>query len=264
VRIEVSPWPGRAGPKPTFSVTHGECRILVPEVAEFVVGEGRRIVIHACPMVEPAVLRLFLLGSAWGGLLHQRGAVALHAGVTADGDGAVAFCGPPTAGKSSTVSWLMRHGHGLVSDDLSRLELPDCGPPLVWPSTARLKLSGDALEAAGWTAPETGPAPGEHKFHIPWQGARAAGPLPLRAVYLLSWGEPGVQRLRGIQAVRRFMSAATYRPELLEPADALAQHWRRCVEIARRVPVWELSRRREWSSMELVMEQLALAARVDA
>lgn len=244
----------------TVCVTDGECRFSVPEAGEFVISSGRRIMILPYPSADPALVRLFLLGSAWGALLHQRGAMALHAGVTADGGGASAFCGPPAAGKSSTVTWLLQHGHVLVSDDLTRLELPPHGPPQVWPSVPRLKLSAESLSAARWPAPGVGGHAVDEKVHVMWDGARATGPVPLQAVYVLNWGEPGVRRLRGIEAVRRFMMAATYRPAFLTPAAAVARHWEQCAELVRRIPVWELTRRRDWHSMEPLLAALPVGS----
>ncbi len=245
----------------TFSVADGECRFSVAEAGEFVVSSGRRIVVRPHPAADPELVRLFLLGSAWGALLHQRGDMALHAGVTADPSGASAFCGPPAAGKSSTVTWLLQHGHALVSDDLTRLELTPHGPPLVWPSTPRLKLSAESLSAAVLSVPrEAGHASVDEKVHLPWAGRRATGPVPLQAAYVLNWGEPGVRRLRGIEAVSRFMAAATYRPALLTPAAAMARHWRQCVEVVKRVPVWELNRRRDWASMEPLLASLPVGS----
>jgi hypothetical protein len=122
-------------------VTERASRIRFPGVADYEVHGGERIVVRPDPATEDLSVSLFLLGSVWACLLHQRGSFPLHAGVTADGEGAVAFCGPRGAGKSSTVARLLNEGHRLVSDDLTRLDVGDEGPPLVWPSTARLKLS---------------------------------------------------------------------------------------------------------------------------
>jgi hypothetical protein len=255
---------GKEAPRPgectAFVVSEGECRFSIPEVGRYDVCGGGRIMVRPFPLAEPALVRLFLLGSAWAALLHQRGAFALHAGVTANGDGAVAFCGPPAAGKSSAVAWLIRRGHSLASDDLCRLELSALGQANVWPSTPVIKLSPEALDAGGWSVSLEGlrrELPGR-KLHIPWEGARTGGPVPLRAIYILRWGEPAVRRMRGMEAVQSFLAAATYRPALLEPASELARHWRMGIEVARRIPIWELTRRRDWSSMDQVMEQLRL------
>ena len=235
----------------------GRCRFTVPATASYDVRGGREITIRPAPAAAREAVRLFLLGSAWAALLQQRGSLAMHAAAVQVDDGAVAFCGPRSAGKSSTAAWLLRHGHAFLSDDLCRVDVAD-DHARVYPSAPRLKLSGDAIEASGWTTRGLSrELPSSEKFHIPWRGRRAREPLPLRTIYLLEWGSPGASRLTGVAALRRFLRAATYRPGLLEPATALARHWELCADLVRRVPVWELRRPRSWSGLDRTMRDLA-------
>ena len=67
------------------------------------------------------------------------------------------------------------------------------------------------------------------KFHLPVTNehtgqsvARQESPIPLRAVYLLRWGEPEIVRLKGLNALYALVQAATYRGELLEPMGLTA------------------------------------------
>jgi hypothetical protein len=120
-----------------------------------------------------------------------------------------------------------------------------------------MKLSPAALESGGWTKDGLERELPLAKLCLPWRAPRAQEPMPLRAIYLLEWGEPRVARLRGFAAVQRFLAAATYRPQLLEPPEELARHWHQCVEIVRRVPVWQLSRPRDWSALDQVMGVLS-------
>jgi hypothetical protein len=225
-----------------------------PGVGSYAVWDGREIAVHPERGAAAEVVRLFVLGSAWGMLLHQRGALAMHASAVRIGTGTVAFCGPPTAGKSTIAGWLVGRGHELVSDDLCRVEVPAAGAPRVWPGTVRLKLSRESLTATGLHGQGLArELPLGEKFHVPLKSPTAAGSLPLAAVYLLEWGDPCVTRLAGTEALRRFLAAATYRAEALEPPGELARHWERCAELLRRVPVYELRRPRDWEAMDDAM-----------
>ena len=96
---------------------------------------------------------------------------------------------------------------------------------------------------------------GLEKLIVPWNGlSMARGSRPLRAIYLLEWGELQVTRLRGVAALQRFLTAALYRTALLEPAVSLTEYWERGAEILRRVPVWELRRPRDWRAIDWVMQ----------
>lgn len=259
VRIAVGPEPSADECEQPLEVGPRSCRFGVPDLARFEIRDGRRILVRPRTGASAEWLRLVTLATAWAALLQQRGELALHAGVVRAGDGAVAFCGPSTAGKSSTVAWLARRGHALVSDDLCRVTLPASGPPEVWPSTARLKLSVDALSAIGSSTEGLHPeSAGGEKLIVPWERGESGPPLPLRAIYLLGWGEPQLTRLTGTPGLSRLVVAATFRPALLGTGPLLADHWERCAEVMRRVPVFALTRPREWEAMEAAMGQVQL------
>lgn len=254
VRIRLGP--SRAdGGGATIDAT--QCCFHVSQTASYRVSGGTELVIEPVPGADSSAVRLFALGSAWGALLHQRGALALHAGVVSAGAGAVAFCGAQGAGKSSTVAWLVERGHALVSDDLCRVDIGAGALPRVWRSAPRLKLADAALSALSW---DGGALRRDHpdmdKFQVEVERRARPDPLPLRAVYLLEWGEPSLRRLTGVDGLRRLVAAGTYRGELLEPMGRLAEHWERCAALMRVVPVWELRRPREWSSLESAMALL--------
>ncbi|MDY7014224.1 MAG: hypothetical protein SVX43_11620 [Cyanobacteriota bacterium] len=60
----------------------------------------------------------YLLGPILGFILRLRGFPCLHASAAVIGDRAVAFLGPPGAGKSTLAAALARRGYPILSDDL--------------------------------------------------------------------------------------------------------------------------------------------------
>lgn len=257
VLVRVEPGAAAIVPSPWAQSDSGtEGHFTAPDAGEYVVRAGREIIVRPGSAADPFLVRLFLLGFAWAALITQRGGFALHAGITASDDGALAFCGPSGAGKSSAVTWLLRHGHRLVSDDLTRLDLPKRGAPLVWPSTPWLKLSPESLGAQGWPRDDGMSELPDGKLHLRPPARRQVGPVPLMGIYLLTWGAPARRRLRGMEAVRRLLGDATYRPQLFAAPESLAAHWRHCLEIVTRVPVWELSRPRDWAELDATMHNL--------
>ena len=238
-------------------ITAGLFCFHVPNVADYVVKSGCEITVTPLPEADEREVRLFLLGSAWGALCYQRGILALHASVVQNGNYAVAFCGASGAGKSSIAAWLTGRGYQLVSDDLCRFAVID-GIPRVYPSAPRLKLWRETLDVLAWKDSE-----GERdclrfdKFLIDVKGSGKPGiPAPLLAIYLLEWGDGGLSPLTGLAALRRFIAAATYRGDLLEPMGQAAAHWNRCADLLRCTPVWNLARPRDWPAMDAVMESL--------
>jgi hypothetical protein len=240
-------------------ITADVYRFHIEEVGDYCVRAGREIVVAMEPNAGARETRLFLLGSAWGALCYQRGILALHMSVVQVGDEAVAFCGPTGAGKSSVAAWLNARGYRLICDDLCCFDFSD-GTPRVFPGAPRLKLWRDALAALGRSADGL---ERDHfrteKFHTDLTGALPRNPIsvPLRAIYLLDWGEPGIARLTGVAALNGLIKSATYRGDLLEPMRQAAAHWQRCARLAQQVPIYKFSRPRDWSAADVSMTILS-------
>ncbi|MCL4832996.1 MAG: hypothetical protein KJZ86_11160 [Caldilineaceae bacterium] len=268
IRLDRAPsWAG--GPDQgaaSHSITRHEYCFHIPEAGHYRVRKGREISVAPVAGVGEREVRLFLLGSAWGALCYQRGILALHASVVEVGGSALAFCGPSGAGKSSIAAGLVARGGRLLSDDLCRFEIVD-GVVSVHPSAPRLKLWRDALAGLGWRADGL---ERDHfrveKFHLPTpasappdknEGLRAnARSVPLRAIYLLAWGDADRMQLTGLKALQGLVAAATYRGDLLEPMGEVASHWQRCAVLAQRVPIRELRRPQDWSGMDKALDLL--------
>ncbi len=247
---------------PRVSATEYVFRI--PGVGTYSVRDGREIAISAEPGADDREVRLFLLGTAWSAVCYQRGLLLLHAGVVQSGGGAIAFCGKSGAGKSSASAWLVGRGWRLLGDDLCRFETTH-DAAIVYPSTPRLKLWREALEAMSW------PAEGLEQDHFRLekyrsslpeiQGPTGFEPVPVRAIYLLEWGDLDLTRLTGAAALRRIVAAATYRPDLIDGMGRHAAHWERFLELARRTTVWQFKRPRDWQAADEAMESLLVHAR---
>lgn len=263
VTVSLSPGPGDAPPPSSCTVeAEGDTVVLgFPSAGWYRVRAGSRIEVTPAPHAGRREVRLFLLGSAWATLCYQRGLLPLHASLVSTRGGALALCGPSGAGKSTLAASLSRLGHTVVGDDLCRALVGGDGQPLVWPGTPRLKLWNEALEALRW---DRDGLERDHfrleKFHVPLAAAGAREPVPLQAVCLLEWGEEGLARLSGKDALRRFVSAATYRGDLLASAGRVETHWARCLDLVGRVPVYRLSRPRDLGEGDRIARRLSAFA----
>jgi len=271
--VEVRLTRGVTAPHPPL-FTAAEVRFHVAGIGTYSIQAGKLIQITLLPDAGERETRLFLLGSAWGALCYQRDILALHASVVEVQGQAVAFCGVSGAGKSSIAAWLVAQGYPLIGDDLCHFtSSPHAG---VYPAIPRLKLWRNALDHLGW---ETEGLQRDHfrmeKFHVGALAgqdlsraaitqAAAHAPVPLRAIYLLSWGELGIVRLTGLAALSQLIESATYRGELLEPMGAMAAHWQRCFALARHVPVYRFTRPTDWSAMPAAMQTLIATWHTDS
>lgn len=165
-------------------IVPNELRLQIWDVGHFRILGGHRI--GWCP-AQPGLslgeLRTYLLGSAIGALLIQRGLLVLH-GNALERDGRAIVClGASGAGKSTLACALMHQGWRLLADDLVAIT-PE---GMVLPGIPRIKLWQDALPAFGFSPGSLSPvAAGMAKYLIPADQLRPApAPARLAQLYLL-------------------------------------------------------------------------------
>ena len=79
VTISIGPELEADDPVPAVTDTDGGIIISIPEIGRFRISGGNEISIEPVAGVPDRNLRLYLLGSVFGALLHQRGLLPLHA-----------------------------------------------------------------------------------------------------------------------------------------------------------------------------------------
>lgn len=197
---------------------YAQGRLLVrPPGMRFLVEGGDSIRYAAQPGVEEIDIRLFLMGSAWGALVLQRGLLPLHASAVSNGRSVVGFTGHPGAGKSTLAAALASQGREFFADDVLVLD-PEAGDayPRCW-SCKDLKLWPDAVRLTGTAAGnKIRTAPGHHKRYAT---PRVLSPHVLgqfKELYLLVTGSRDrpsqVEEVQGLQHVQLASTAVYRRP----------------------------------------------------
>nr|WP_298248829.1 hypothetical protein [uncultured Halomonas sp.] len=202
------------------------CQITIEGIARYRVEYGQRILLERrVPKVvdsttDPGDIRLFLLGSALGGLLHQRHWLPLHVSALNTPSGVWAFTGHSGAGKSTISAWLhYTQGWPLVTDDVAVIK-PHENVPYLHPGPPRVKLWKDALAALGIrTEGLVRDLTREDKYHLMLNNAFLNAAFPLQALVKLEHakeGEPAsIVRVKGVEAFKILMGSI-YRPEMAE------------------------------------------------
>lgn len=224
--------------------------LAIGDVGRFLIQDGQMITVASATGASDANVRLFLLGSAMGILLHQRRILPLHANAVELGDEAVAFLGHPGAGKSTLAAAFHDAGYRVLSDDVCAITTRS-DRFMVEPGIPRLRLWRDALERSGRVVDDHPRAFDTlDKYTVATDRARRGVALPLRAVYLLERQEAGrgdlsIDRLTGVAAVRALIEN-TYRGGYISQVGDPAKHVQACAALAAAVPVYRL--RRPWSA----------------
>jgi hypothetical protein len=215
----------------------------------FVVSHGRQVTIDASPGADDAALRQVLLGVVMSIVLRQRGCLVLHASGVRLRDGAVLFLGPSGAGKSTMAAAFAAQGHQVGTDDIAAVCRSNTHYELL-PGFPRIRLN-----------PVTAPALGHTEEGWPLAfcqiDKRSYGlneeffgeSSPLLRIYLLAEGAaPQVERPVTPDLLQSLIEQSFIRPKRMNSAMR-AEHVRRCLELAGRVPVRRLARSRKLADL---------------
>ena len=223
----------------------GRLWLDVPEVARYVVEDGKRIVVDPAPQSTEANVMRFLRTTPLAALLYQRGSLAFHASAIVNSDGAVLLAGDSGAGKSTLLAALLQRGWMMLADDLSPVNLDDCGRLVVWPTFADIRLWPDANQHLNLTGPQD------------LSGLLAPVAQPLRAIYWLAVHNRDDIEVSELSGAERFRALGTllYNSHIADALLDRVAYFRLATAIAQSVPVWHLRRPRgKWSVQALIEE----------
>jgi hypothetical protein len=239
-------------------------RMEVGRIGRYEIKHGSEVVVDPEEPRDDLAQRLCLAGAVFAVLYHQRGLLPLHASAVALADGScVAFLGPVGHGKSTTAAFLNRRGYPLMGDDSLVVEVPLAAVPQAYSNLPMLGLRAPSVEALGLGASELMPYPFEiQRWQAIPRSVAAPGPFPLRTIYVLDWGSdlaPHVEPLSPSEALR-YLLIHTYRRQHV-PAERLSEHFKACVRLQERVPMYRLVRLADphklTASLDLLEESLA-------
>jgi hypothetical protein len=241
-----------------FRIDSAGARLFYEGAAAFLVRAGREIVIEPDPAADERVVRLLLQGPVLAVLLHQRGALVLHASAVAFAGGATLFLGASGAGKSSLAATLDSRGYGVLSDDVVAVDFK--GRPTVhggvgylklWPDSASALradsmgiLLRDGIAKRGWLRP-----------------SRADGALPVDRAYVLDVATTcSAARLTPSAAFTELVRHSYVAP-LFTEGGLGPRHFAQCAALASSGLVWRLGYRRQLDELPQVAAFISAESR---
>lgn len=230
---------------PFYQFGKDEFLFEIEGCARFLCRNGKSVEFQRTEGASDMEVALFLLGSALGGLLQQRGEFLLHAcAVEFNGSGWL-FSGESGTGKSTLSAALVGAGCRLISDDVCLLKMQKDNP-LVYPGFPSIKLWKDSLSML--QIPSTGLAEiGQRvdKFYWPVpQQQFCQEPKPVQGFVGLESGTNQslhVIQLRGIEKQAALIHN-TYRREMLDHVGERVGNFRYWEPFAHTIPMYKLFR----------------------
>lgn len=239
----------------------GEDRFVIdlPGIIRMMMIDGRELLYRVADGADRREAAIFVTGTGFGILLHQRRTILLHASAVRVGDRAVLFCGPSGAGKSTLAASLCEAGHDLVADDFCAIDLPDMAVPMVHPDGRHLKLWEDATEGLSLVHRKGGAVRDAiRKFYVEPRTATGRA-LPIAAIYALREARPpwtpGIHVPNMVDAaliVRR----NAYRPLLVRQMRQAPLYFEAAARLAGSIGVYSLARKLDFAGLPALIAAL--------
>ena len=168
-------------------------------VAKYWVNGSEEVWIERYPNASDDDVRLFLLGSTLGFILHLRHILPLHASAIRTERGAVLFTGVSGAGKSTTLSAMVQRGYPMMADDVSGIVLDARGNPQVLSAFPASKLFADSVAKLNRSTDDLSQVKASlNKYLLPIDNFWTKS-VPLYAVYVLTKHEGGKIELQPVE-----------------------------------------------------------------
>lgn len=228
-----------------FESSQDKILLKIRNIARFLICGGNEILIQREKNASDNEIRLFLLGSALGAVLHQRGFLPLHGSAVIVNGGAVLFMGPRGIGKSTLAGAFKKRGYTVLADDVCVVSIRGNAEPMVFPGYPQLKLTGDTLDKIGADADSLPLLDGvtrKHGFSVRDRFCRK--PAPVKHIYELGVERTGqfeMEHLKGAEKMA-VVIANTYRLFFLDGNIRKAEHFKKCGLVAQITPVSRIRR----------------------
>jgi hypothetical protein len=242
-----------------YSARIGRFLLTMPGIARYLAQDGREIIVQPESSSNVDEVRLFLLGSVWSALLHQRGLLALHASAVLTPRGVVLLAGCSSAGKSALACAFYLRGYPVLADDSVAITVQG-NTVLAHPSFPQLRIWPDVAYTLGINYDELLLLrPKLLKRAISVEKNFPLTPLPVHALYLLSEHNNQNVRIERVSGMARFHVLLTYtaRERFLSGLGLRQLHFQQATQVAQRILISRIFRPDDPIAFDELIEKIA-------
>jgi hypothetical protein len=218
-----------------------QLRFHIPDIAWFQISAGNKVVIEPDNNSDEDSIRIYLLGTCLGIIMHQRNHLVIHGNAVRFDDHCVIFAGKSGNGKSTLAAAFLQRGRQLLADDLAVINakcevLPSYPQIKLWHDTAeKLNIDISTLTRIRLQI---------DKYAYPIQDSFCNIPLPVKAIYILNHHNQDDFIFESINGINKFnpLKNHTYRINHLDGLGLKAQHLKLCSQLANQIEVTRITR----------------------
>jgi hypothetical protein len=231
---------------PDYKIGRREFLFNVPGIGSFFIKGGNCIIVDLKTRDSLNKAFVYILGTAMGAVLYQRGDICLHGSVINMGDKAVLLTGDSGAGKSTISSILCSKGYPFLTDDLTLIRNVN-GKVWAFPSYAQKKLWLDTIKDLDFNLEDK-----EHyqildrqgKYSICYAGNFWNFPLELSYIFNISLANIDTVKLDRVTGIQKMniLTHNTYRSFLIKYFGMTAKYFELCSLITDQVLIYNIKR----------------------
>jgi len=214
------------------------------DIVSIYIKDGKTIDIKPNSTASDQDIRLYILGTGMGVVLHQRGLLPLHGSSIAYNGRAYIFSGSSTSGKSSLAAAFALKGYKVLADDISVVKKDKNGIFMVHPGIPHIKIWHDVQSVLSFPDVTDRVRPQLEKYYLSHQIEFLTEPLPIEAICILS-----IKREKGfeyskITGVDKFNSIRnnTFRIRILDSSGQTEAHFHTVSHLSKSIDLYRICR----------------------
>jgi len=226
------------------SINDKSIRFVAKQIGKYEISCGNKITIEPLKNANIDDIKIFLFGTAFGLLMHQRREYPLHGSSLVINNYSFIFLGHSGAGKSSLALGFSGRGYRILSDDISRIEKKGT-TYVVHHSYPSQKLCRDTLNHIESEVSISKRLFGElDKFQIVNPLIFEKEPKELKVIieiYPSTNKDISLRKLNNKDALNALITHS-YRQEFMSSYMDVSDHLINCVELMKKIKVYRLYR----------------------
>jgi hypothetical protein len=233
----------------------------VKDVADFLITGGREIIIEPHQDVHEEVIRTYLLGSAFGALIHQRGLLPLHGSAITKGDFAIMISGGSGTGKSTLANAFINKDYLMLTDDVCVITL-DHNLPFVHPGYPQMKLWKNTTDFFDIDVKKLRKIhPEADKYAVPVGSHYFYRSVPLKFMFILDENKNAsleIIKLKGIEKFDAIMNNI-YRTHFISQMNIQESNFKTVSAVAGQIEVFSISRPDDLTLLDEMMKRIIIS-----